>query len=404
MTLKTRNIAIMLLYLITYLGYWKVLFMDVSLVFSIIQCMAIVGVLLLAIKKRYIPVAYKGKFALVLILLLLLIRFVSGMQISSSIAQQRAMETVSTFFLMIVLFLLAEMLETDEIFTLSNVIIGLNTFAVLGYLVIEHQSIIYGFSQGLRLGDVRGNAIWTARFCGDAIVCCLFNFLKKSQLKYIFISLFLAVVSLLTGSKGPLVALIVVLCLFYLKEEINIKRKIVIILSSMILASILFIAFQNTTNVVIKYRFSLGTVTSDAPGYRADRYMFTLKSIMNNPVKGEGIGSWGESYWEQYKTETELTSDDYMDYPHNIILELTYEMGVWVTSLFLVSIIYLTINLKRNRENVILALLLINFLYAMFSGSVIAGNKGFYYWFAIGAGILCNKDTREQSMVLSWRN
>lgn len=394
--IKKTEFATFLIYIIVYAGYWKLLFSEVSTIFNLLQFSAIACIFLLTLKDRYFWYHTSPLKYFLCIILFLTWRTVLGFVSNSVVSYQRIEESVMTVAFAVILLFAANKLQIEEETFIFDVIIILNLIAVVLYLVIYRQMILMGLSEGLRLGDVNGSSIWTARFCGDAIICCVYNYMKKHKVSYILIGTFFFLVTILTASKGPLLALLIVSIIYYFKKENNSTKKIVMGVVLFIGALGMLIGFQFITNEVIIYRFSLESATRNAPGYRVDRYIYTIKNILSSPFWGNGVGQWGEGYWQQYKVNLDIS--EYADYPHNIILEICYEMGIGAVGLFLIPIIKCIKKIAHLENGLILAaLIIINFLYAFTSGSVIDGNRGIYYWFAICCGVLCRQYSKETS-------
>lgn len=398
--IKNSECFTYIIYTIIYAGYWKLLFSEISILFTILQFIAIICAVILNIRDRYFGKHRKPLIYFSWIILFLLWRIVLGLFSNSVVSYQRVEESAMTVAFVFILLLAANKIDIEREPYIFDVIIALNMIAVVLYLIVYGATIIQGLSDGLRLGDVNGSSIWTARFCGDAIICCAYKYMKENKNRYFIASIFFFMVAMLTASKGPLLAVIVVLIIYYFQNENNSIKKMK--MGFVLLASVIgtLIAFQFITNEVILYRFSFESAVQNAPGYRVDRYMYTIKNILSVPFRGNGIGQWGHAYWQQYKINMDYS--DYADYPHNIILEICYEMGLIAVLVFLIPIVKCVKDVK-NLENgyIVASLIIINVLYAFVSGSVVDGNRGIYYWLAFGCGIMCRKYSKRDRQEIS---
>ncbi len=117
------------------------------------------------------------------------------------------------------------------------------------------------------------------------------------------------------------------------------------------------------------FRFSGTTV--NVPYRRYHMYNYCIDAIRESLFVGHGLGSFAVDYGG---VDTSL-------YPHNFILEIWYEVGliaVFCVVFILVSIIRRTLK-YRNLDYIALAgFFVFDFVCAMFSGSMLGGNRGVY--------------------------
>lgn len=397
---KNSKYSTFIIYTIIYAGYWKLLFSEISIMFTILQFVAIVCAVILTIRDRYFWSHKKPLTHFMWIILFLLWRIALGMLSDSAASYQRVEEAAMTVAFAFILLFAANKIDIEREPYIFDTVIVLNLIAVVLYLIVYGTMIMRGLAEGLRLGDVNGSSIWTARFCGDAIICCAYKYMKKNRSIYIITGLFFFMVAVLTASKGPLLAILVVLSMYYFHNENNTTKKMKVGFILFVGAIGILIAFQFITNEVILYRFSFKTAVQNAPGYRVDRYIYTIKNILSAPFRGNGIGQWGHAYWQQYKVNLDYI--DYADYPHNIILEICYEMGLIAVLLFLLPVVKCIKEVKKLENGYIVAsLIIINVFYAFTSGSVVDGNRGIYYWIAFCCGIICRNYSKKDRHEIS---
>ena len=172
----------------------------------------------------------------------------------------------------------------------------------------------------------------------------------STRLKYIFVMI-LYTLLLMTGSRGPILFCSILIfpgyIYYFIKEFLNIKSKRVnfVVLGVNILVLSLLIIVINRVIKIEQYdrlltrtsdRFDLLILSFTNDGYdqtgrtilakRASNHIFD--NISNN-IFGYGIGSFGIID----------KGHDFRDYPHNILLEIYFELGLIGIVLFLIFII-----------------------------------------------------------------
>lgn len=174
----------------------------------------------------------------------------------------------------------------------------------------------------------------------------------KRWLKLAFIGVNLAAV-VITGARGPLVFMIVVLFMYVLFTpkalsrflgRLNMKKILIIAVSIIILVVGLY-------NTLVKYaeniernldRLSLVTdVQSSSLSVRFSQIFFAVDKIFENAFNflfGSGIGSFGILY----------AREDVRLYPHNIILETWFELGAIGVIILLLFFLFYIKKIKPN--------------------------------------------------------
>jgi len=188
-------------------------------------------------------------------------------------------------------------------------------------------------------------------------ILVLYYFFKKNQTPWIQWSILsIAFVFLISaGGRGPLIFTILILGVYFLYQLIqtlNTFRIKKLIIPILILISITALIIFIVSNTDIKKNSSLKLVdntvtrlmklldTKDGGGQsahsRIENANFSIAKINQNPFWGYGIGSYA------YEKEHE----DILDYPHNIFLEVWFELGYipLIIFLFLFYRIYKNIN------------------------------------------------------------
>lgn len=174
----------------------------------------------------------------------------------------------------------------------------------------------------------------------------------KRWLKLGFIGVNLAAVAI-TGARGPLVFMILVLFLYVLFNpgilsrflgRLDIKKILVIAVSVIILGVGLYNTLGNYTDNIQRSLERLSLVTdagSSSLEVRFSQIYFTLEKIFENTVNflfGSGIGSFGILF----------AGEDIRLYPHNIILETWFELGAVGVILLLLFFLFYIKKIKLN--------------------------------------------------------
>ena len=160
------------------------------------------------------------------------------------------------------------------------------------------------------------NSIWFARYVGILLLVLLLTF--KGSNKYLHIVLIILSIDLLyqSGSRGAALAVLISVALLRLNRTV-----FVMILLSMFLLIIIGI---NSFNGVKELLLSMNDFSSLE---RIQHYQFVFNQLLEIPFFGYGYGSYGLMY----------LGSDIIFYPHNLFLEVLYEMGIFA----LVLIIYM---------------------------------------------------------------
>lgn len=254
-------------------------------------------------------------------------------------------------------------------------------------LFITSLSIVFLTLSGLehthttgRLTLYGGNPIWLARSVSIAAFCLLIFLLynKISRLKFLLLFAPTIFVMISTGSKGPLLSMIIALVIVYFGKI----RKF--ITNKKTLTNTLSILFFSLPVLIITYILFpepftriLDLSSESATSGRLILYKDALSVIENNPF-GIGLGNFG--------------SYSYFDYPHNLFLEALAELG-WVPGILFITMIFLSfIGLKhlaqRNIEgDILIGIFIMAFINSMVSGDM-TSPKELYLLMPIGLNVL----------------
>lgn len=164
---------------------------------------------------------------------------------------------------------------------------------------------------------------------------------------------------LVSGSKGPLVAFIVSVLLYFFRTR-NIKS-LIILLSSSVATYLVIDAYAPRVSTfildvfAILYDFDVTVAYSSynygSLGSRLDEWLYAI-DVFNAKPYGVGLGQWGE-YGDHI-------------YPHNLVLELLVELGFYGLS-FMLFLACIVLCIKNKESISILGFFFIN---SLFSGSL----------------------------------
>lgn len=286
-------------------------------------------------------------------------------------------------------------------FKIVNGLVICNSVLLLLFILLNFKELVTNFKLNYRFETEALNPIWLGRIVSETMLSylILWNNTAKKSLKYLIVAfeILLLFVLILTGSKGPLFSLFVVVFLYYVvisrkKNRYVDKRQIMFLLVIFFsIVVLMFIVNQGELRFIAE-RFSLASIFNSAQGHRVHRYLFTISNIPQHFFGGFGLGSWGDYYWgiEQF------------DYPHNILLEIQFEIGL-LGSLLFILIIYKILFCSKWKDNVFLFYFVLELGFAFFSGDFCGGNRGlFLYMGAVsGYAIIRKKQKRNEYQKLN---
>jgi hypothetical protein len=225
--------------------------------------------------------------------------------------------------------------RNPHFFIRVNVIIGT---LFLFFLILKFGDPIHylqNASNSTRLGEDSGSddselndPIWIARYLGFYMIMLLCSNSNTKRI-FIFKCLFLLIAFsyiITTGSKGPIIALVVAMALKLRREQLikylaggTVIITILILIAPLLIANNDFLRSRFLDSNSVDSRNELqGTVLQSFGDFSTMNYFF-----------GRGTGEIGYV----------LTGFDERAYPHNILIELAYENGL--LAIFIFSIVIL---------------------------------------------------------------
>lgn len=279
-------------------------------------------------------------------------------------------------------FLFLDLKSSQKYLYLSWIFLAIASILALP-LIVEGQ-VSKVFAEQGRLAGEALNPISLGHQSGSLLLISLYILLNRESSKnriikvpYIF-SLMLGLILLFfAASRGPIVAIIVCVCLLLLSlqyQGINTFKIFGIIIIAIIFANIAF-SFALDSGSSFLERFT-SILSGDYFGYsqfvqRPELYQEASELIAEYPIFGYGL---------------EIPN---LGYPHNLILEAFLATGLLGGSLFLIIYIYaaikaISIIIAKNNSWSWLGLLYIQYaIGSMFSGNLYASSTFWYLLFAI---------------------
>lgn len=181
------------------------------------------------------------------------------------------------------------------------------------------------FGSGHELGDRSGRFLINGPIVfgwmmGLAAIMSLHIYYFSGKIKYTFAFTIFAAAIILTGSKGPLLALIFGSIIFFLARITS--RRTLLFLSALlacVLPSIYFLPEKVINRFAAIGRVIGGDLVatdSGSIGIRLDAWRQPIEIFYENPIFGVGLGNW-----VNHVAAGELF------YPHNFIIEAIVELG-----------------------------------------------------------------------------
>lgn len=224
------------------------------------------------------------------------------------------------------------------------------------YTFADYENLIRAMIQGSR-GVYGINPLNIANIsCIMLLITFWNNFNGDWKNKDLIFYIFGLVGILASGSKGPIVALVVsatLLIMPYFRVFLTFKTLLVTV--SLILLSTTAINIFSDNFLIIERLVDLSSGNnSSSLSIRQHMYKWTIKEIQNQPIAiGHGINNFKENYF-------------YGTYPHNIILELAYEVGL-ISSIFVFLTIFVIISLELRNKNKAIYICLFLLIVSQFS-------------------------------------
>ena len=220
-------------------------------------------------------------------------------------------------------------------------------YFILSSLFILLLTIIYKLQFGFFVRSTRYFLNGSIVFSWNMGVACILSYFhatnslisnryEKKICSLLTVIFFLAV--FWGFSKGPILALLVVILLIFMCDKITFKRTLYLF-SGLFLIFVLLYNYQSEPVVgrmLNVFTNDSGALEVGSVQARYQLYMSTLNLIKDNVIYGVGLAEWASHIKWGGAT-----------YPHNFLLELLSELGVVITSIILLYYILLIFNLGK---------------------------------------------------------
>lgn len=328
----------------------------------------------------FLPKRFDRKLLIICsVLLFLSFMIVSGYYTSSRKFYESKLIGVSLSFLV---FLLPFTLERFNKKTFELTLIYSSLLSAILLLIYLPKFYIDG---DILNQDARSIYLTVPYYLGITVILFISKIHQENKINryYFILTLFFLYVMFFSGGRGPLVFLFLSLTMFLGKNFLN--PKILVATSIVVTFVTVFSLFQTQFIPQSSEEFStLGralsrfsqlfdTEYSENPRYLVQ--MFAIDKIFSGfdvLFFGHGIGSFGYEY----------TFEDIDIYPHNIILEIVFEMGLIGLGAFLFFIVILLKHIYIRCNKYALVLFLYLMLNAMKSYSLV-GNRMMFLIFGV---------------------
>lgn len=186
----------------------------------------------------------------------------------------------------------------------------------------------------IRFYDIRRN------YLGFGMCLCLLTFIQVYLKKPIWVSIFSILLLFGLGARGALIFLLFALIIWRWKSFLNkilnfrIKTKALrtIIIALVFLPIVVISQYEKISNFLylgaVRFQSLFKASADNSVQGRIERISFALENIFDSVstfLFGNGIGSFGILY----------TGKDVREYPHNIFLEILFELGIFALLLFI---------------------------------------------------------------------
>jgi len=193
------------------------------------------------------------------------------------------------------------------------------------------------------------NTIWFGRYLGLLIVVLVITHIRKNSFLNFFLIIAAIFLMLASGARGPFVAMFI--AIFFAKFNIKPKYLLLVLLCTLLLPYLI----ELTT--VADYLLS----KQDFSNFnRINLITSSFELIKENLYFGIGYGNFG-SYSKAF-------DDSILFYPHNILVEVLVENGIFLFILFIFMIIR-TFYLGKNNP-FLSTVFIYTFINSLFSGDI----------------------------------
>lgn len=216
---------------------------------------------------------------------------------------------------------------------------------VIIFIIITFYGYAIGLSDEYRLSFEKINPISLCLFA--AIASILTNWAFETKLARYSVILLLMSIMVLSGSRGPVVALIAVVAL-YIFFQMRMSKKLYFATLGIVLISLVGFFYDSAVEYIpILSRFNFATTEGGlSVNIREEQYKSAIDIFINNPFFGNSLVEHFANF-----------------YPHNIILEILITGGVTLFVIYLlVFIFFISELINASRRHVPTGFIMVFFL------------------------------------------
>jgi len=270
---------------------------------------------------------------------------------------------IGTIWSIINTFLIVIIVSKEEILKGVRDILFLTTPLVL--LIIITAPFEYGTAYNFEIN--RLSHVFTGRYLSYVTLILFFFYLRNKEKIYLILFSLFIVGLIATGFRAGILGTAILLTAYSIYKfytgEFKLNRKNLIAISVIGVVSLISVILFNTAvlerllNIIGVFNKSFET--GGAIAIRFDAYSLAWKIFLENPLFGAGFGSFN------YEWFGSLTGT-YIKYPHNLLLEISAELGITGLLIFGYVIGLLVVKSLRESKELFFIILLGLFL-AQFS-------------------------------------
>ena len=359
----------MIIFLYSGLFKWFNVGFDITLVSLVLTCL----ILIFKLKSK---ISFIGSEIKILILFGVLYSLTSYYTISESYFVEKILYLWLAIFSFILPSVILNKNEDLIIFFKVLKIILVCSILFLLYLLLSGQWSLFILKQDKTLNIP--NYLSIGNFI---VVYIIYNFNKVNITNVIFYITAIIILLLLSG-RGPVLGLVFVSLIYLIRNN---KNKFKIVFKVLPVLFILFIILNSLddSDEIVNTVNRFSGLLENGNNVRNNQFIQALTILGDNLFFGVGIGGYGlasaglDEFW----------------HPHNIILEILSESGIFISSIFLFFVFKIfiinTINIKLNDEVYIIYLIaLYLFIQSMKSGGI-PDMRVTFFW--LGLMTLCIK-------------
>jgi O-antigen ligase len=226
----------------------------------------------------------------------------------------------------------------------------------------------YNLFENSPLGIIHGGYLTVGYIIGIALIILLYKDIYIKEYR-ILLFIFLFVALLTTGARGPLIFLILILIFYiYTRKSIFLKINIKTFLIVGMLFAIVIPFLMNKYDFSDLFDRTFSRLTAlevakkdSAANDRLKRISYVISKIDTEHIlQGYGFGSFGIEY----------TGHDIRTYPHNIILEILFELGLIGLAVYLLYIFLIIKKIYYHKDALSIVLFIYLFLNSLKSLSL----------------------------------